>query len=191
MKSFYIITGGILAVIAIVFLAPKQNNTKEASIPLDEIDDYILKEYGPILEKLSPEEKELVRQDFADHLAREKAEMRKYGRILTADERSTQWWQAQDEAAKQAAYAKLYEERKEWIDNFPFRPGYHPDILYDPKNIAHSDENFHAYRKERQKARDEAEDRYMMKTHEIWSMGDEMTTDEKHAACKKLRFEKE
>ena len=30
-----------------------------------------------------------------------------------------------------------------------------------------------------------------MKTHEIWSMDDEMTTDEKHAACKKLRIEME
>ena len=124
MKSVYIITGGILVMIAVVFLAPqKQNNTKEeASTPFDELDAYILKEYGPILEKLSPEEKEIVRQDVADHLAREKAEMRKYGRLLTADERSTQWWQAQDEAAKQAAYAKLYEERKDWIDNSPSVP---------------------------------------------------------------------
>ena len=124
MKSMYIITGGILVIIAVVFLAPqKQTNTEEKdSATLDEIDAYILKEYGPILEKLSDEEKEIGRQEIAEQLARDKAEMREYGRLLTPDERSTQWWQAQDEAAKQAAYAKLYEERKDWIDNSPSSP---------------------------------------------------------------------
>ena len=44
MKGFYIITGGILVMIAVVLIAPKkQTNTKEeASTPLDEIDDIIL-----------------------------------------------------------------------------------------------------------------------------------------------------
>ena len=149
MKSFYIITGDILVMVDVVFLAPKkQNNPDEkASSQLDEIDAYILKEYGPVLENLSLEEKVLVRQEVADHLALEKAEMRKYGRILTPDERSTQWWQEQDAAAKRAAYAALYAEQKDWIDNFPFSPGYHPDILYDPGNVAHSDAKFRAYRK--------------------------------------------
>ena len=78
------------------------------------------------------------RQETAKDLARDKAEMRKYGRILTPDERSEQWWQEQDKAAERAAYANLYEERKDWIDNFPFRPGYHPDIVFDPENIAYS-----------------------------------------------------
>ena len=112
MKSSYIIAGGILVMVAVVFLAPqKQNNPEEkASIPLDEIDAIILKEYG---DDLTPEEKEL---------ARDKAEMRKYGRLLTDHERSTQWWEEQGEAAERAAYAKLYEERKDWIDNFPFQP---------------------------------------------------------------------
>ena len=183
MKSMHIITGGILVMVAVVFLAPqKQINTKEeASIPLDEIDAYILKEYGPVLEKLSPEEKELVRQEVADHLARDKAEMRKYGRVLTDHERSTQWGEEQDEAA----YAKLYEERKEWIDNFPFQPRYHQNLAFDPENIAHSTKKYQAYREEREKERAAAEDRYDMKTHEIWS-SDEMTTDEKHEADRKL-----
>ena len=143
----YIIAGGVLVMIAVVFLAPKkQNNTEEkASSTLDEIDAHILKEFGP---DLSPEEIEKVRQEITEHLlALEKAEMRKYGRLLTEEERATQRWQAQDEAEKRAAAAKLYEERKEWIDNFPFQPRYHQDILYDPENIAHSDEKFHAYRK--------------------------------------------
>ena len=190
MRSVYIITGGILVMVAVVFLAHKQNNTDEkASGQLDEIDAHILKEFGP---DLSPEEIETIRQEIAEHLlALEKAEMRKYGRLLTADERSEQWWREQDEAEERAAYAKLYEERKEWIDNFPFRPGYHADILYDPENIAHSDAKYRAYREEKQKEREDAEDRYDRKTHEIWSMGDEMTTDEKHAACKKLRIEME
>ncbi len=186
----YIITGGILVMVAVVFLAPqKQNKTEEkASSHLDEIDSIILKKYG---DDLTPEEKEWARQSVAEDLARDKAEMRKYGRILTPDERSEQWWREQDEDAERAAYAKLYEERKDWIDNFPFSPGYHPDILYDPENIAHSDAKYRAYREERQKKREEAEARYDRETHEIWSMGDEMTTDEKHAACKKLRIEKE
>ena len=40
MKSMYIVTGDILVMIAVVFLAPpKQTNTEEkASIPLDEIE---------------------------------------------------------------------------------------------------------------------------------------------------------
>ena len=175
----YIITGGILVMIAVVLLAPQ----KKTSSQLDEIDAYILKEYG---DDLSPADKECI----AEQLALEKTEMRKYGRVLTPDERSEQWWREQDEAAERAAYAALYAERKDWIDNFPFQPRYLP-IVYDPENIAHSDAKYRAYRKERQKAREDAEDKYEMKTHEIWSMGDEMTTDEKHAACKKLRIEKE
>ena len=158
MKSVYIITGGILVMMAVVFLAPqKQSNPDEkASAPLDEMDAHILKEFGP---DLTPEQKEWARQDVAELLARDKAEMRKYGRLLTEEERATQRWQAQDEAAKQAAYAKLYEERKEWIDNFPFRRGYHPNIVYDPENnIAHSTEKFHAYREELGKKADEAAD---------------------------------
>ena len=83
MKSFYIITGGILAMIAVVFLAPKKKTATiaedKASSHLDEIDAYILKEYGTTLEKLSPEDKELGRQEIAEHLAREKAEIKKYG----------------------------------------------------------------------------------------------------------------
>ena len=188
MKSVYIIAGGILVIIAVVLLAPQKktaNTEEKASATLDEIDAYILKNYGPILEKASDEEKELARQEIADHLAREKAEMRKYGRILTPNERSEQWWREQDEAEKRAAAAKLYEERKEWIDNFPFQPRYLP-IVYDPENIAHSDAKYRAYREERQKEREEAEDRYDRKTHEIWSMGDEMTTDEKHEEARKL-----
>ena len=174
MKSVYIITGGILVMMAVVFLAPqKQNQTEEkASAPLD--DD------------LTPEEKEWARQVIAEDLAREKAEMRKYGRVLTPDERSEQWWREQDEAAERAAYAKLYEERKEWIDNFPFRRGYHPDIVYDPENIAHSDEKFHAYQKELQ---EKATERWLEITDkdmpEIWARTD-LTTEEKHAAEDKL-----
>ena len=79
----YIITGGILVMIAVVFLAPKkQNNTEEkASAPLDEMDAIILKEFGA---DLPPEDKECI----AYQLARDKAEMRKYGRLLTDEERS-------------------------------------------------------------------------------------------------------
>ena len=192
MKSMYIITGGILVVIAVVLIAPKkQNKTEEkASASLDEIDDYILKEYGPILEKASDEEKELARQAIAEDLALEKAEMRKYGRLLTPDERSTQWWQEQDAAAKQAAYAALYKERKEWIDNFPFRPGYHPDILYDPENIAHSDAKFHAYQKELERKGGKLWHERGEKSREIWARTD-LSLEEKHAADDKLYREME
>ncbi len=193
MKSVYIITGGILAMIVVVFLAPKkQTNTKEeASIPLDEIDAYILKEYGPALEKLSPEEKELARQDVAELLARDKAEMRKYGRLLTADERSEQWWKEQDEAEERAAYAKLYKERKEWIDNFPFQPRYHQNIVYDPENnIAHSDAKYRAYEKELEKKADELKDRNMEKEDDIWARND-LTPEEKYQECYKLYLEVE
>lgn len=67
----------------------------------------------------------MICQDIAEEFARDKAEMRKYGRLLTADERATQWWQKQDESAAQAAYAELYAQQKGWIDNFPFQPRYH------------------------------------------------------------------
>ena len=171
MRSVYIIAGGILAVIAVVFLAPqKQNNTEEkASASLDEIDAAVLEQFGP---DLTPEEKELARQDVADQLARDKAEMRKYGRILTPNERSTQWWQDQDKAAKRDAYAALCAQQKEWIDNFPFQLRYHPDILYDPENIAHSDAKFHAYQKELERKADELKDRNMEKEDEIWARDD-------------------
>ena len=188
MKSFYIITGGILVMVAVVLLAPQKktaNTEEKASAPLDEIDAYILKEYGPILEKLSPEQKELGRQDVAELLARDKAEMRKYGRLLTEEERSEQWWREQDEAAERAAAAKLYEERKEWIDNFPFRPGYHPDIVFDPENIAHSDAKFRAYERELVENSDEAMDRYETESEKVWARTD-LTTEEKHAEDERL-----
>ena len=186
MKSVYIITGGILVMIAVVFIAPQKNTDtiaeEKADSQLDEIDAYILKEYGPVLGKLSPEEKELGRQIITDRLAREKAEMRKYGRLLTADERSEQWWREQDEASERAAYAKLYEERKEWIDNFPFRRGYHPNIVYDPEtNIAHSTEKFHAYQKELERNADEAMDKYDAEVDKLWARTD-LTREEKEKA---------
>ena len=171
MKSSYIIAGGILVMVAVVFLAPKKQNNMEdkASIPLDEIDAYILKEYGPVLENLSTEEKKIACQEIEEELARDKAEMRQYGRLLTNEERAEQWWEEQDEAAERAAYAKLYAERKEWIDNFPFRPGYHPDIVYDPENnIAHSPEKMQAYKKELEKKVKEARSRYDAKDEECW-----------------------
>ena len=190
MKSVYIITGGILVMMAVVFLAPqKQTNPEEkASGQLDEIDAHILKEFGP---DLSPEEIEKVRQEITEQLlAGDKDEMRKYGRILTADERSEQWWRAQDEAAERAAYAKLYEERKEWIDNFPFQPRYHQNILYDPENIAHSDAKFHAYQKELEKKGGELWHERGEKSREIWARTD-LSLEEKHAADDKLWQEME
>ena len=181
MKSVYIITGGILVMIAVVLLAPKNKTSaiaeEKASAPLDEIDAIILAQDGP---DVSPEFKEMRRQEIAEDLARDKAEMRKYGRLLTVEERSEQWWREQDEAEKRAAAAKLYEERKEWIDNFPFRPGYHPDILYDPENIAHSDEKFRAYERELEEKSDEAMDRYETESEKVWARTD-LTTEEKHA----------
>ena len=184
MKSVYIITGGILAVIAVVFLAPqKQNNTDEkTSGQLDEIDAIVLEQFG---DDLTPEEKEWARQGIAEEIARDKAEMRKYGRLLTPDERSEQWWREQDEAEERAAYAQLYEERKEWIDNFPFQPRYHQDIVYDPENIAHSDEKFHAYQKELEKDADEAMDRWLVESDEIMAR-DDLSLEEKHALEDKL-----
>ena len=52
MKSVYIIAGGILVMMGVVLLAP-QNKTstiaeEKTSSQLDELDAYILKEYGPI-----------------------------------------------------------------------------------------------------------------------------------------------
>lgn len=87
MRSVYIITGGILAVIAVVFLAPQKKTDTitedKASNQLDEIDAIVLEQFE---DDLTPEEKEQARQE----IARDKAEMRKYGRLLTPDERSEQ-----------------------------------------------------------------------------------------------------
>ncbi len=171
MKSVYIITGGILAMIAVVFLAPqKQNNPEEkTSIPLDETESTILKEYGIDLSTLVPEDREMLRQQLVDRLARDKAEIKKYGRVLTEEERYQLEWQAEVEAHEKAEFAKLYEERKDWIDNFPFRPGYHADIVFDPENnIAHSPEKMQAYRKELEKKVKEARARYDAKDEECW-----------------------
>lgn len=91
MKSLYIIVGSILAMASVVLILPpkKTVNAKDkASIPLDEIDAFILKECGI---DLSPEEKEITRQELAHIEARDKAEIKKHGQILTDDERSVQW----------------------------------------------------------------------------------------------------
>ena len=190
----YIIAGGILVMVAVVLLAPQKKATiaeEKASGQLDEIDAYILKEYGPILEKLSPEEKELGRQEIADHLAREKAELKKYGRVLTDEERYQLEWQAEVKAHEKAEFAKLYAEQKDWIDNFPFRPGYHPDIVFDPENnIAHSTEKFRAYRKELERKGGELWHKRGEKTQEIWARTD-LSLEEKHAADDKLWQEME
>ena len=186
MKSVYIITGGILVMMAVVLLAPQKKTStiveEKTSSQLDEIDAIILKEYR---DDLTPEEKELARQDVAEELARDKAEMRKYGRLLTADERSEQWWREQDEAEERAAYAQLYEERKDWIDNFPFQPRYHPDIVYDPENIAHSDEKLYAYQKELERKSDEAMERYDAEVDNLWARTD-LTREEKEKADDEL-----
>ena len=193
MRSFYIIAGGILVMVAVVFLAPKKKTASiaedKASSQLDEIDAIVLERFG---DDLTPEEKELARQEIAEEIARDKAEMRKYGRLLTPDERSEQWWREQDEAEAKAAWAEFYAERKEWIDNFPFQPRYHQDTVYDPENIAHSDEKLHAYQKELQKKsterRLEITDKDMP---EIWARTD-LSLEEKHAAEDRLwkEFEK-
>ena len=186
MKSLYIIAGGILVIIAVVFLAQKKQTKTEEKVSgqIDEIDAHILKEFGP---NLSPEEIETIRQEITEHLlALEKTEMRKYGRVLTPDERSEQWWKEQDEAEAKAAYAQLYAERKEWIDNFPFRPGYHPTILYDPENnVAHSTEKFHAYQKELQRNADEAMERYDAEVDKLWARTD-LTREEKEKSDDEL-----
>ena len=188
MKSMYIIAGGILVMAAVVFLAPqKQNNTEEkASSQLDEIAAFILKEYGTVWEKLSPEEKELGRQEIAEFLAREKAEIKKYGRILTDEERYQLEWQAEVKARQEAEFAELYAEQKDWIGNFPFRQeGYHQSIVFDPENIAHSDEKYRAYQKELERKSDEAMDRYNTEVDKLWARTD-LTREEKHAEDDKL-----
>ena len=78
MKSVYVIAGGFLVMVAVVFLAP-QNKTstiteEKASKPLDEIDAIILKEYG---DDLTPEGKEFTYEAIAEELALEKAEIKK------------------------------------------------------------------------------------------------------------------
>ena len=171
MRTVYIITGGILAMIAVVFLTHNLKNGANDSVQQAEINS---------------QEPQNDRWRHPEVIALEKTEMRKYGRILTPDERSEQWWREQDEAEERAAYAKLYEERKVWIDNFPFRRGYHSDIVYDPENIAHSAAKFHAYQKELQ---EKATERWLEITDkdmpEIWTRTD-LSLEEKHAAEDKL-----
>ena len=185
MKSLYIITGGILVMVAVVFLAPqKQSKTEEkTSGQLDEIEAIILNEYG---DDLTPEDKEIIYEAIAEELALEKAEIKKYGRVLTDEERFQLEWQAEVKARQEAEFAELYAGQKDWIDNFPFRPGYHPDILYDPENIAHSDAKFHAYEKELQ---EKSTERWLEITdkdaREIWARTD-LTREEKKQAEDKL-----
>ena len=175
MRSVYIITGGILAMIAVVFLTHNLKNGANDSVQQAETNS---------------QEPPNDRWRHPEVIALEKTEMRKYGRILTPDERSEQWWREQDEAEERAAYAKLYEERKDWIDNFPFRRGYHPDIVYDPENIAHSDAKFHAYQKELERKGDELWHERGEKSREIWARTD-LSLEEKHAADDRLYREME
>ncbi len=99
MKSLYIIVGGILVMVAVVFLAPKNKTAtiaeEKTSSQLDEIEAIILKEYG---DDLTPEEKEIVHEAIAEELALEKAEIKKYGRVLTDEERYQLEWQAEVKA---------------------------------------------------------------------------------------------
>ena len=177
MRSVYIITGGILVMMAVVLLAPqKQNKTEEKEAgQIDETEAIIREEYG---DDLSPEDKEIVYETIAEELALEKAEIKKYGRLLTDEERFQLEWQAEEKARQEAEFAEFYDERKDWIDNFPFRPGYHPDILYDPENIAHSDAKFHAYQKELERKGGELWHERGEKSRAIWARTD-LTIEEK------------
>ena len=172
MKSVYIIAGGILVMIAVVFLAPQKKDTiaeEKTSIPLDETESTILKEYGIDLSTLVPEDREMLRQQLVERLAREKAEIKKYGRVLTDEERYQLEWQAEVEEHQKAEFVKLYEERKDWIDNFPFQPRYHQNLVFDPENnIAHSPKKMQAYKKELEKKVKEARARYDAKDAECW-----------------------
>ena len=171
MRTVYIITGGILAIVAVVFLTHNSKNDATDSVQQAETNS---------------QEPPNHRWRHPEVIALEKTEMRKYGRLLTDEERSTQWWREQDEAEERAAYAQLYEERKDWIDNFPFRRGYHSDIVYDPENnIAHSDVKYRAYEKELERKSDEAMERYDAEVDKLWARTD-LTTEEKYAEDAKL-----
>ena len=173
MKSVYIITGGILAIMAVVFLTHNSKNDANDSVQQAETNS---------------QEPKNQRWRHPEVVALEKTEMRKYGRLLTDEERSEQWWREQDEAEERAAWAEFYAERKDWIDNFPFQPRYLP-TLYDPENIAHSDKKFHAYQKELQK---KSTQRWLEITdkdaREIWARTD-LSIEEKQAEEEKLWLE--
>ena len=176
MRSVYIIMGGILAMIAVVFLTQNSKNDATDSVQQAETNS-----------QETPNE----RWRHPEVVALEKTEMRKYGRILTPDERSEQWWREQDEAEERAASTKLYEEQKDWIDNFPFRRGYHPDIVFDPENnIAHSDEKFYAYQKKLEKKSGELWHSIPDREAEIWARTD-LTREEKEKASDQLRLDVE
>lgn len=92
---------------AIVFLAPKNKTAaiaeEKASIPLDETEAIILKEYG---DDLTLQEKEIVHEAIAEELALEKAEIKKRGQVLTDEERFKQEWQAEVKARQEDEFAK-------------------------------------------------------------------------------------
>ena len=188
MKSVYIIARGILVMAAIVFLAPQEttNTEEEASISLNKIDAIILKEYRT---DLTPGNEEIIRQKIVERLAKEKTEMRKYGRLPTAHERATQWWKKQDAAADRAAYAKLCAERKDWIDNFLFQPRYHQNLVFDPEsNTAHSTEKFQVYREGLEKKSGKLWHGMKTKYWEIWAR-DDLSLEEKHKEEDNIRQE--
>ena len=171
MRSVYIITGGILVMIAVVFLTKNSKNDANDSAQQAEPNS---------------QEPQNDRWRHPEVIALEKTEMRKYGRLLTADEWSVQWWKEQDEAEERAAWSKFYAERKDWIDNFPFQPRHHQNLVFDPENnIAHSTEKFRAYKKELERNSDEAFETYEVESEKVWARTD-LTPEEKHAEDERL-----
>ena len=125
---------GMCAIVALllVFGGKKEVTTVEPE-PVEEVVEE--EETSPSTEEPSAEQRRQAREQ-ADIEARQQAaeeeaywaEIRRkaaeYERKLAA--------KAAAEAAKEKAEQEYWEDRKEWVENFPFEPTYHPELTYVP-----------------------------------------------------------
>ena len=125
---------GMCAIVALllVFGGKKEGTTVEPEPAVEVVEE---EETSPSTEELSAEQRRQAREQ-ADIEARQQAaeeeaywaeierKAAEYERKLAA--------KAAAKAAKEKAEREYWEDRKEWVENFPFEPTYHPELTYVP-----------------------------------------------------------
>lgn len=126
---------GMCAIVAmfLVFEGKKEGTTVKPEPVAEVVEE---EETSPSTEEPSAEQRRQQTQEQADIEARrqdaeEEAYWAEIERKAAEYERELAA-KAAAKAAKEKAEREYWEDRKEWVENFPFEPTYHPELTYVP-----------------------------------------------------------
>ena len=126
---------GMCAIVAmfLVFGGKKKGTTVKPEPVAEVVEE---EETSPSTEEPSAEQRRQQTQEQADIEARRQdAEEEAYWAEI--ERKAAEYEQelaakAAAKAAKEKAEQEYWEDRKEWVENFPFEPSYHPELTYVP-----------------------------------------------------------